>query len=245
MSIEACCEFLCLDAQRLSRAGFRAAIIENFGDAPFFKDSVPAITVAAMTRLADCVRRKYPELALIINVLRNDANAALAIASVVGASAIRVNILSGARLTDQGIIEGQAALLLRRRRELGAEHIAIFGDVDVKHSAPLAPVDLEQETHDVIERGGASAVVVSGSGTGRGVDLTKLRAVKAASGTTPVYIGSGATIDTLSALSKAGADGVIVGSAIRDGGKAGAPIVEAQARAFAIAFTNAFGEPHT
>ena len=242
-SIDECCEFLCTDAKRLVSAGFRAAIIENFGDAPFFKDSVPAITVAAMTRLADCVRREHPELALIVNVLRNDGGSALAIAAVVGALGIRVNILSGARLTDQGIIEGQSAVLLRRRRELGASQVAIFADVDVKHSSPLAPVDLEQETHDVIERGGASAVIVSGSGTGRGVDLAKLQIVKRAAGGTPVYIGSGATIDMLSALAEAGADGIIVGSAIREGGKAGAPVVEAQASAFVSAFAKAFTNP--
>ncbi len=239
-SIDECCDLLCADATRLVDAGFRAAIIENFGDAPFFKDSVPAVTIASMTRLADCVRREHPSLALIINVLRNDACSALAIASVVGAAAIRVNILSGARLTDQGIIEGQAAVLLRRRRELGAERVAILADVDVKHSAPLAPVDLAQETHDAIERGGASAVIVSGSGTGRSVDFGKLQAVKNAAGAAPVYIGSGATIDSLAALAKAGADGIIVGSAIREGGKAGAPIVNAQASAFATAFARHF-----
>jgi membrane complex biogenesis BtpA family protein len=234
-TIEQCCEFVCADARALASAGFRAAIIENFGDAPFFKDRVPPVTVAAMTRLADCVRREHPQLALIINVLRNDACSALAIAATVGASAIRVNILSGARLTDQGIIEGQAAVLLRLRRELAADHIAIMADVDVKHSAPLAPVDLSQETHDVIDRGGASAVVVSGSGTGRGVDLAKLQIVKRAAGPVPVYIGSGATIDTLPILAKE-ADGIIVGSAIREGGKAGAPVVLAQARAFVLAW---------
>ena len=234
-SIEECCEFVCADARALVGAGFRAAIIENFGDAPFFKDHVPPVTVAAMTRLAHCVRREHPELALIINVLRNDACSALSIASVVGASALRVNILTGARLTDQGIIEGQAAVLLRLRRELSAENVAIMADVDVKHSAPLAPVDLTQETHDAIDRGGASAVVVSGSGTGRGVDLAKLQIVKCAAGPVPVYIGSGATIATLPALAKH-ADGIIVGSAIRENGKAGAPIVEAQARAFALSW---------
>jgi membrane complex biogenesis BtpA family protein len=234
-SIDECCEFVCADAKTLVNAGFRAAIIENFGDAPFFKDRVPPVTVAAMTRLAHCVRREYPELALTINVLRNDACAALSIASVVGASAIRVNILSGARLTDQGIIEGQAAVLLRLRRELSAENIEIMADVDVKHSAPLAPVDLEQETRDVIERGGASAVVVSGSGTGRAVDLAKLRVVKRAAGSVPVYIGSGATVDAVPSLAE-DADGIIVGSAIREGGRAGARIVEAQARAFVVAW---------
>ena len=55
-----------------------------------------------------------------INVLRNDAQAAMGIAAASGASFVRVNVLSGAMLTDQGLIEGQAAELLRLRRQLEA-----------------------------------------------------------------------------------------------------------------------------
>ncbi|HEX7663375.1 MAG TPA: BtpA/SgcQ family protein, partial [Polyangiaceae bacterium] len=68
------------DARALADAGFDLAMIENFGDAPFFKDAVPAITVAAMTSCAEAIRAKVPDLALGINVLRNDVFSALAIA---------------------------------------------------------------------------------------------------------------------------------------------------------------------
>ena len=43
---------------------------------------------------------------------------------------------------DQGLVEGRAAELLRLRRDLAAEHIQIWADVAVKHSAPLAERDL-------------------------------------------------------------------------------------------------------
>jgi hypothetical protein len=82
---------------------------------------VPAITIAAMTSCALAVREACPQLPLGINVLRNDAAAALAIAVAVGASCVRVNVLSGARVTDQGVIEGRAAELLRLRRTLAGE----------------------------------------------------------------------------------------------------------------------------
>ena len=49
--------------------------------------------------------REVSKLPLGINVLRNDAFSALAIAAVTGADFIRVNVLSGVTATDQGLIE--------------------------------------------------------------------------------------------------------------------------------------------
>ncbi len=50
-----------------------------------------------------------------INVLRNDGRAALAVAHAAQADFIRVNVLAGVRVTDQGIVEGIAHELLRDR----------------------------------------------------------------------------------------------------------------------------------
>ena len=227
------------DARALSDAGFSHVMIENFGDAPFFRGRAPAVTVSAMTACVLAVKDALPALSLGVNVLRNDGESALEIALVTGADYIRVNVLAGARVTDQGIIQGESATLLRRRRELGADEIAIWADVDVKHSAPLAPYPLDQEVKDVTLRALAGAVLVTGEGTGHGVDVQKLSRVKKAAGAVPVLVASGATLDTLSLLSDH-ADGVIVGSALRADGRAGGPIDAARALAFAKGFAAAF-----
>lgn len=223
------------DARALAAAGFDAVIVENFGDAPFFKDHVPPVTIAAMTRCALAAREAAPGLALGVNVLRNDALAALSIAASVGAAAIRVNVLSGARVTDQGVIEGRAAELLRLRRELDAGAVAIWADVAVKHSAALAERDVVDETRDLVARALADAVLVTGSGTGEAVDPTRLRAVRAAAGGRPVLVASGATEAALPVLLDL-SDGVIVGSALREGGRAGGPVDPRLAERFAAAF---------
>lgn len=228
------------DARVLADAGFTRIMVENFGDAPFFRGRVPAITVSAMTACVLAVRDAAPHVSVGVNVLRNDGESALEIAHVTGATCIRVNVLAGARVTDQGIIQGESATLLRRRRELGADAVAVWADVDVKHSAPLAPYPLEQEVKDVTERALAAAVLVTGEGTGRGVDVHKLALVKGAAGDVPVLVASGATLETLQVLSEH-ADGVIVGSALRADGKAGGAIDAARAQAFARAFAAAFG----
>jgi membrane complex biogenesis BtpA family protein len=221
-------------------ANYDAIIVENFGDAPFYAGRVPAITVAAMTAAAQAVRAAAPKPKLGINVLRNDAESALAIAVCVGAAFIRVNVHTGARVTDQGVIQGDAASTLRLRRALGAESIEIWADVDVKHSAPLGPPrPIAQEVEDTTKRALASAVLVTGEGTGKTVDLEKLAAVKKAAGDAAVYVASGATIETLPALAKH-ATGVIVGSALRPGGIPGGSIAPALATGFLDAYRKAF-----
>ena len=227
------------DAKAMADAGFDLVMLENFGDVPFFAGRVPAITVSAMTACALAAREACPALPLGINVLRNDADAALAIAHVIGATCIRVNVHTGARVTDQGVIEGDAAATVRTRKSLGAEGIALWCDVDVKHSAPLAHRSLTQEASDLVVRAMADALIVTGEGTGRAVDAAKLDEVRRAAPKSPLLVGSGATIDSLRELATR-SDGVIVGSALREGGIAGGPIDPKRAREFAAAFRVAF-----
>jgi membrane complex biogenesis BtpA family protein len=224
------------DAHALARAGFDGVIIENFGDAPFIKDDVPAVTVAAMTACALAVREAAPTLALGINVLRNDALAALSIAAATGASFVRVNVLSGARLTDQGIIEGRAADVMRLRAAL-AKNVRVFADVDVKHSAPLAAraVNLEQEVAELTERALADAVLVTGPSTGSPALVDDIDRVRRAT-RAPVLVASGVTERTVRDLLEK-CDGVIVGTAIKRGRRAGGPVDAAHAKAFVRAST--------
>ena len=151
-------------------------------------DGVPPETVAAMTRVIAEVTR---ELALPfgVNVLRNDASSALAIAAATGAAFIRVNVHTGAMLTDQGIIEGRAAETLRLRARL-APHVLVFADHRVKHAAPLADVDEEQAAKDLRQRGLADAVIVSGRETGAAPDAARFARVRAAVDG-PLLVGSG------------------------------------------------------
>lgn len=222
------------DARLLAEAGFEGIVVENFGDAPFVPGRVAPVTVASMTAAAIAVRAAAPKVALGINVLRNDAEAALSIAVAAGAHFIRVNVHTGARVTDQGLIEGRAHETLRLRRALGAERIALFCDVDVKHSAPLAARPLGEEAHDLALRGLADAVLVTGSGTGRGVERADLDEVtRALHGQFPVLCASGVTVETLRDLGTAGA---IVGSCLRASGKAGDPVDSILARRFVEAF---------
>ena len=227
-SFDSCYQQALADAQALIDGGVEGIIVENFGSAPFNKgtqvDPAPAHQVAALTVVASQIRALAPHIKIGINCLRNDALAALGIASAVKADFIRVNILSGTYVTDQGVIEGEAARVLAYRRQLHAEHIKIFADVLVKHASPLAPLSAEQACLDTWKRGGADALIVSGTGTGAPVDESLLEQVQSVvKGGVPIYIGSGLNIDNLDRLAPL-ASGAIVGTALKEEGRLQAPV---------------------
>jgi uncharacterized protein len=224
------------DAETLAAGGVDGLMLENFGDVPFFPQRVPPITVACLTRLAVEVCRAVP-LPLGINCLRNDAQGALAVALASGAKFIRVNVLSGARLTDQGVVSGPAAELLRERAAWSANHVAILADVAVKHSSPLAPRSLADETRELVERSGADAVIVTGSATGAAVDTAELEIVSRAAAGHRVFVGSGATADNVTRWRK-WCHGFIVGTAFKPGGRIDQPVELERVRRFVHAVQN-------
>lgn len=221
------------DATTLEETGFEALMVENFGDAPFYPDDVPKVTVSSMTAAVAAVRDGV-SIPIGVNVLRNDALAGLAVAAATGATMVRVNVLSGTMHTDQGPIVGRAAEVARLRAAI-APHAAILADVFVKHATPPPGLTLTQATEDAIERAGADALVVSGTSTGQEPALDAVRTVAGAAGGTPVLVGSGATAASLGEY-LAIAHGAIVGTSIKRDGHTTAPVDPSRAAAIVAAF---------
>lgn len=205
----------------LASGGVDGVIIENFFDAPFTKNQVDPAVVSAMTLIIQRLKNLV-SLPMGINVLRNDAQSAIAIATCVQAQFIRVNVLTGVMATDQGLIEGQAHQLLRYRRELGSD-VKIFADVLVKHARPLGTPNLTTAVQETINRGLADSIILSGWATGSPPTLEDLELASAAAHGTPVFIGSGASWENISTLMQA-ADGVIVSSSLKRRGRIEQPI---------------------
>lgn len=219
------------DAEILAEAGFDGVMVENFGDAPFFADDAPKITIASLTTAVNAVY-EASRLAVGVNVLRNDGLGALAVAAATPASFIRINVLSGTMYTDQGPIIGNAAEIARMRTAVCPD-VAVMADVFVKHATPPAGLSLTDATHDLVERGGADAVVVSGTGTGSAADPDDLATVTRASDL-PVYVGSGVSASNIAATLEL-AHGAIVGTSIKVGGVSTNPVDPAAAAAFIAA----------
>jgi uncharacterized protein len=204
------------EAAAFAAGGVDGLIIENFFDAPFAKDQVDPVIVSAMSLIVQRIMTLVP-LPIGINVLRNDAKSAMAIATCVGAQFIRVNVLTGVMATDQGLIEGQAHQLLRYRRELGSD-VKIFADVLVKHARPLGSPNLTTAVQETIERGLADGIILSGWATGSPPSFEDLELAMSAAKGVPVFIGSGASWENIPNLIQS-ANGVIVASSLKRGGQ--------------------------
>jgi uncharacterized protein len=197
------------DARAIRDGGCDGFVVENYGDKPFTRGRVEAETVAAMTRVIAEVTREV-RIPFGVNVLRNDALSALAIAAATGAAFIRVNVHTGAMVTDQGILEGDAYATLRKRAAL-APDVLIFADYLVKHATPMGEVSV----HDLRDRGLADAIIVTGAATGAAADPERLRQVRAAVDA-PLLLGSGLTPDNAHLFD---ADGAIVGTSLKVNGR--------------------------
>lgn len=230
-SLDAVIEAAVRDALAIADGGCDGAIVENFGDKPFAKNRVGVETVAAMTRVIAEIA-KAVRIHIGVNVLRNDALAALAIAAATGANLIRVNIHTGAMLTDQGLIEGEAHDTLRRRAAI-APDVAIFADHFVKHAVPPAPLDPIQVAKDLRLRGLADALIVTGAETGSAPDAARIALLREAVDA-PLIVGSGLTADN--AASFADADAAIVGTTIKRDGLLDAEVDRARVEAVVRAF---------
>ncbi len=218
------------DASAYVRAGFDGIVVENFGDTPF-AERVEPVVIAEMAIVVRALRLEHPELAIGVNVLRNDAQAALTIATSAEADFIRVNVHSGALLTDQGWIQGDAYQTLRLRRRLES-NVQIFADVGVKHAVRPTGFDIRESARETAYRGLADALIVTGTATGNAADSEELEAVTNAVPDRRVLVGSGVNLENVPYFASRSA-GVIVGTSVKVEGVTTQPVCPDRAEAFA------------
>lgn len=178
------------EAAIFQAAGADSLIIENYGDAPFFPNTQEPETVAAMAAVGWELRRSV-NVPLGVNVLRNSWKASIAIATILRAEFVRINILTDALVTDQGIIEGQAAELQRYRKLIGGERVKIYADIYSKHAAPLAVRPLRVVAQDMVDRALADGIIVDGVDSWSPPDERDVIEVREAVPNVPIIVGSG------------------------------------------------------
>jgi membrane complex biogenesis BtpA family protein len=223
-SLEAVLERARADAEALVHGGADAVLVENFGDVPFFAASVPPETVATLALALRAVREVAADRPVGVNVLRNDARAALGLVAATGAAFLRVNVHAGAMASDQGLLEGRAAETLRERARL-CPAAKILADVHVKHATPLGRETLADAAEDAFRRARADALILTGARTGEPPAPAALAAVRERVPEAPLLVGSGLTESNARELLGDGlADGAIVGTSLKRGGRIGEPV---------------------
>jgi uncharacterized protein len=210
------------DAELLVKGDVNGLMVENMWDLPYYAaNSLKPESISAQAVAASKIVERF-DLPVGINVIHNGGTNCLAIAVAAGAMFMRVCILTGARLWDTGELDhGCAADLMRKRKELHADHIQVYADVDKKHSVSFPGIDLA--THiEWTEFYGADGLIVSGRMTGLAPDLAKVRHAKQLA-RKPILIGSGCTPENLKAFLEY-ADGIIVGTSLKHDGVGENPV---------------------
>jgi membrane complex biogenesis BtpA family protein len=219
------------EARTLAAAGCDAVIMENMHDRPYLLGEVGPEVVAGMTVAAAAVRETV-SIPIGIQILAGANREALAVAHAAKADFIRAENFVFAHVADEGLMAtADAGRLLRYRREISAEHIAILADVKKKHASHSITADTDlAETARAAEFFGADGIVITGTATGRPADPRDVR-LAAEAVSIPVAVGSGLTPDNLADYWPH-ADLLIVGSFIKRDGVWSNPIDAARLTAF-------------
>lgn len=223
------------DAKILEEQGYDGVIIENFGDYPYKKRIEDPLTISTLSVISRSLVLGT-KLKIGINVLRNSGREAYSIAIASGAKFVRINSLIQTIVTDSGIIEPEAPFL--REVIVNYPGIEIYADFLVKHAGDLYSMSLlgkrlfvkslnmnivlKDMLNDLVVRGKANKIVVTGTRTSEPPDIRYVKLIKKLS-PVPVMIGSGVSLENLKIFLDE-VDGFIVGSSIKKDGKAGNPI---------------------
>jgi uncharacterized protein len=205
------------DLDHYKRAGVDSILLENDHDLPYIQPPLDEKGVALMTEIAKEVRNQF-EGPVGIQMLEAANITSLEIAADANLDYIRVEAFVFAHVGGSGVINGSAGKILRRRKELNAEHIKVFADVKKKHGSHSLTIDLDIKDEIMqAEFFLADGVIVTSQFTGINPDKNDL--VRAKSVTKlPVLIGSGMTPENIHEYLPL-ADGFIVGSCFRKDGK--------------------------
>ena len=208
------------DAKTLEAAGMDALIIENMGDVPF-GITLDTPQVCALAAVSALVVREV-KIPIGIDAAMNDYQAALSIAKAVDAQFVRIPVFVDTVEFYGGIITPCAREAMIFRKNIGAENVKIFADIQVKHThMVLTHVSVEDSARDA-EACGADAIIVTGTHIGVETPMEIIKRVKAVTNL-PVIVGSGVKTANIKEQ-LAVADGAIVGSSLKEGGVIENPI---------------------
>jgi uncharacterized protein len=208
------------DAITLEKAGADAIIVENMGDDPF-NINLDNIQVTALSVVSALVAEKV-NIPIGIDAAMNDYKTALSIAKVINADFIRVPVFVDTVEFYGGIIKPCAREALLYRKSIGAEDIKIFADIQVKHTHMVLPTVSIEDSASAAFSCGADAIIVTGTHIGKETPMEIIEKVKAMS-KIPVIIGSGVNKNNIKKQLEV-ADGAIIGSSLKVGGKIENPI---------------------
>jgi uncharacterized protein len=212
------------DLHALEGGGIDGVLVENEEDHPH-EVVAGSATVAHMTRVTAALVA-HGAVPVGIEILLNDPKASVAVAAASGARFIRTDyFVDRMERPEYGEMLIDPAGVLAFRRRLGADHILVLADIQVKYARMIEPRPLA-ESAAMARTCGADAVVVSGTATGHAPAPEDIRDACRGASACPVLIGSGLDAANAEAL-LAVASGAIVGTSLKTGNRVDARKVQA------------------
>lgn len=212
----------CEETNLYVKHGIDGICIENMFDIPYVtSENAGPETTAIMTRVASEVRKVCPSsLPCGVQVLAAQNREALAVALAAELQFIRVEGFVFSHVADEGLMNACAGPLLRYRKQIGAEHVAILTDIKKKHCSHSITADV-----DIVDTAKAArfflsdGLILTGKETGDSPDLDEVIRVRQSLGDAPIIVGSGVTSQNVIQFSRSGVNAAIVGSHFKKEGQ--------------------------
>ena len=230
------------DLDILQDGGVDGLLFCNEGDRPYSLH-IDRAPIAAMAAVIGELR---PHIRLPYGVdMLWDPMAALALAQAVRASFVR-EVFTGVYDSDMGLWQPDAAATLDYRRHIGAEYVRLFFNIEPEFARPVSPRPIGALAHSVVVSSLADAILISGAMAGAEANLDHIREAKLAVPNTPVLANTGVKVETVRAT-LAVADGVIVGTGLKQDGYTWNPVDAERVRRFMdeVHAARAFSEART
>lgn len=200
------------DAENLVLGGCDALLVENMSDLPYCCGGVGPEITACMAIVVNRIVEAF-SIPVGVQILAAANVEAMAVAACAGAQFIRAEAFAYAHIADEGMINASAAKVLRYRRQIEAEHVQVWADVQKKHASHAVTSDLGlKDLAHGFSFCGADALIATGIATGaaaREEDVLELGGAGL-----PVIVGSGIDAGNIQKFG-AIAQGLIVGSSIK------------------------------
>jgi len=207
------------DVKHLVAGGVDAIMFCNEDDRPYSLEA-SLEQVAAMTRVITELRPK--EIPFGVDFLW-DPMAAIGMAVATGASFVR-EVFTGVYESDMGLWAPDAAEALKLRRNLGGDEILAFFNVAPEFCSPLGTRTVAERAWSSAVSSLADAILVSGPMAGVEPDFIDIESAKEKlAQKIPVFLNTGAKVTNIEKYLKV-ADGVIVGSSLKEDGYTWNPV---------------------
>ncbi|HSF14898.1 MAG TPA: BtpA/SgcQ family protein [Vicinamibacteria bacterium] len=204
-----------VDLDALHAGPVDGVLVENEEDRPH-RIEASRETIAAMTRVARelVLRARVP---VGVEILLNDPEASLAVASMAGAAFIRTDYFVDPmeRPEHGGRMRIDPDAVIRYRSRIGARDVLVLADIQVKYARMLVERGLGESAR-LAGLAAADAILVTGRATGEPPSVRDLEEAKQGDSDLPVLVGSGLDLSNVGELLRV-ADGAVVGTSLKKG----------------------------